>query len=120
MKIKPSDRPGLVRAFRAAKLHLSPSRFKGNDKSEFICWAINGARRAGEISAEERDLAKRVIESRLGDYIELVSWLLAPSSPVRGLVLDDRYSGGYKLQLHRQAWLDLLIAEFSDPVGVSA
>lgn len=97
-----ATRAELAEAFRAAKTRLwdgTPDH-KG---STFICLALERA--AGDAYFN----AKAVVESRLGSWGTYGAWL---DDQIGG----DAVGGLYQLDLQqaRHAWLDDLIAEFSE------
>ena len=78
-------------------------------KTQHICFALDDAKKAGEITVAQRDAATAVIEYRLGIHVTVGGWL----HHVHGVPLGKLKSNGRKLQATRHAWLDSLIKEFS-------
>jgi hypothetical protein len=96
-----TDRKAIAAAFRAAKPLLWDGASNGGER--FICHAIN------ESNHSARFAAMRVIQERLncaqrGCY-SLCRWL-----EFQGIAW--RHLTPKRLQAHRHAWLDMLIAEF--------
>lgn len=89
------------------------SDFYTGTKEKYVCLAI---RRAGDKceSAKDADAARRVVwmvESRLSPYATLESWLTAKGCLTYDHVgLDEAMYA--RIQQHRHAWLDEMIAEF--------
>ena len=101
------DRKALVKAFREGK------KFLWDGKSPQAPWtdntigfAIALAERAGAVTPRAGTLAANLIQRRLGCHTVMRNWLEDRGVP-RGDLTDER------VQAHRHAWLDLLIAEFS-------
>lgn len=72
-----------------------------------ICTAIDKAASKRKITVKTRDACKKVIATRLDNSITFENWLIRKSVTITEA---DRP----KVQAHRQAWLDLLIKEFSE------
>jgi hypothetical protein len=95
-----TDRKAIAAAFRAAKSLLwdgAPSFYA--DKFTFICNALVDSRH------EARHAASDVIRIRLSPFNFLNQWLKH-----KGIDAEDYPPE--RLQAHRHAWLDMLIAEF--------
>ena len=72
-----------------------------------ICAAIDKAARKRKITVKTGDACKKVIASRLNNSITFEGWLIRKSVTITEADIP-------KVQAHRQAWLDLLIKEFSE------
>lgn len=111
-----SSRADLVLAFRAAKKHLSATRKDSATKSEFICWALGNARRAGKITEEQMAAAHRLIQARIGGRTTLSDWLRCLHPELTEAVHQDYVQqSGRQAQITRRAWLNALVEEFSLP-----
>lgn len=103
------DRKSLVTAFCEGKKFLwdgKSARVPGQDG--MICFAIGSARERGRVSMQAETLAVNLIEQRLGRCSGMRTWLRNQGIPEREVTNEC-------VQAHRHAWLDLLIAEFSEP-----
>ena len=91
--------------FRAAKHYLN----RGNeDKSDYICSAINWAEYYSWVTYSAAKRAKKVIARRLGDDMSVISWL-----KVRGFVpMNETPCNNLQVQKYRHRWLNALIREF--------
>lgn len=80
---------------------------------EFICFAIDAAVPGLSIIKQEQitNKAKEIIQSRLGEHDTLNSWLRSKGIEFSSSGLSYK-EWCKKMQAHRSAWLDLLIAEF--------
>jgi len=86
--------------FYAAKRKL----WNGTGKTSgrvYICHAITST-----LSQREASHAKGIVMSRLSGAVTLDTWLITHA----GIQVDDMTPA--RMQAHRHAWLDLLIAEF--------
>ena len=72
-----------------------------------ICTAIDRAARKREITVKTGEACKKVMATRLGSSITFEGWLIRKNVTITEA---DRP----KVQALRQAWLDLLIKEFSE------
>ena len=72
-----------------------------------ICIAIDKAASKRKITVKTRDACRKVIASRLGNNLTFEGWLIRKNVSITE-------AGTPKMQSHRQAWLDLLIKEFSE------
>ena len=103
------DRKALVKALREGKKFLWDGRSPrppGQDR--MICFAIGIANSSGCVSERARSLCTNLISQRLDGCSGLRTWLRNQGIP-ESQITNER------LQAHRHAWLDLLIAEFSEP-----
>jgi hypothetical protein len=101
--------------FKQAKQHLAKD-FKEtlngyrHDKEKFICIAlITAAANCKRITEEDVKRCTAIVESRIDTYT-LEGWLVD-----RGCIPDaflNDHNILDRIQAHRHAWLDLLIAEF--------
>lgn len=96
-KYTKTQRRQIALAFRDAKSRLWDGKSTCFDKEQWICHAIG--------FGVSGDLARGVVEARLGDAAFLTQWL-----EWQGVVFDRRDAA--RIQAHRHAWLDLLIKEF--------
>lgn len=107
-----NERSEIAQAFRNAIPHLRLSIGLGEvNKSLYICHAINYGNKISDNSFEEiteaAKLAKDIIESRVrtnGVSRTFASWL-------RFVGVDTRGKDN-EVQIHRLAWLKMLIEEF--------
>jgi hypothetical protein len=100
--------------FTRAKQHLAKdydeTRYSPT-KEKFICIAITTAAvHTKRITEKDRSRCTAVVESRLDQAFTLEGWLVdrgcIPDEFLHDHALLDR------IQAHRQAWVDMLIAEF--------
>jgi len=120
MKLNKTERAGVARILKLAKPHLwngrgTPNSF-GDDKEEFICYALHKAVRRHDVYGQlcytgTRDvkyveLAKQIISSRLFPHTDLESWVM-------GQGIEVGRNNWPAVQAHRHAWLNMLIKEFS-------
>lgn len=110
------QRAAIVRALKAAKPLLwdgtgdAPDSW--SDRPElYICDAILNAHRSGAITTEERRVARDLIHERIDRCFSLAEWLHNHAGIHYSDITPPR------LQAHRHAWLDQLIAEFSMPAA---
>lgn len=98
----------IAAGFAAAKQYLwdGEEEFPIN-KSSYICLALKRARDKKEISRKAYLACASIISSRLDGTYTLKSWLIA-----RGIWKWELTAT--EVQVHRHAWLDLLIKEFSE------
>ena len=93
------------KVFKRAKKYLVKDCNDLSGKTRYICIAITG-------SASDMDAVRctSIIESRLDGFCTLTEWLAdkgcIPNNGFPSIANRDR------IQQHRHAWLDLLIAEF--------
>lgn len=114
MKFNKDERASLVKAFRAAKKYLSPTRFDKHDMCEYICWALDKAFERDGVTAWERNAAKTLVAKRLGGIPTLKDWMCAKHPELRGEMVHDYVENkGRKMQETRKAWLNAMIEEFS-------
>ena len=102
----------IAAAFRAAKPYLWDGLSNCNTqiKRQFICDAICLARSSAEFGDKGAYTeAKNIIGSRLGVAMTLTEWLRQRGIP------RDQLNNCARIQAHRHAWLDQLIAEFEAP-----
>lgn len=100
--------------FKRAKEHLAKNLHEVciiSRKQKFICLAIiTAAAHSKRVTAADVERCDEIVESRMGGAYVMESWLA-----VRGYVPEysrlDRATKD-RIQAHRHAWLDLLIAEF--------
>jgi hypothetical protein len=100
--------------FTRAKQHLAKDlheAYNHSGKEKFICIAIiTAAAHCKRITKEDVERCTEVVESRLEGAYTLEGWL-NDRGCVPGHELCDRATKD-RIQAHRHAWLDLLIAEF--------
>lgn len=109
------ERRGIARAFTKAKEALWSGIGKEalHPFQKYICHAIDSTGRWGVNRLEHSyfGMAKSIVQERLGEHYSFERWLHAhgvsngPRVGTRNSVL---------MQAHRHAWLDKLIAEFSE------
>ena len=99
--------------FKRTKQHLAKdfSETCNTSKEKFICIAITTASAYSKrITDKDVERCRDIVESRLEHTYTLESWLESKrcinSYSLCGRTTKDR------IQEHRHAWLDLLIAEF--------
>lgn len=97
---------GLVKAFKVAKRHVSPTYWCGG-KSQFICHALENAWHLREITEDECLAAKLILVTRLKPYGNCVE------SYLDEIGIDWRAYPSDEVQKYRHRWLDALILEFS-------
>lgn len=103
------DRKALVKAFREGKKLLWDGRSgTHNPMDAMICFTIGRAQSKGLVSDQAYTLATNLIDQRLAGSCGMRSWLRNQGIPEREITNE-------RMQAHRHAWLDLLIAEFSAP-----
>lgn len=105
-KYTKKQRAGIAEAFKAAKPFLQGPGADIDNKSCWISQAIFEGGGGGDWQ-EGTAAAQFVIRSRLAGNEFLWQWLRERGIPKEDLTFD-------RLQAHRHAWLDLLIAEFSE------
>lgn len=99
-----AKREQIAQAFKNAKKHLWNGLGRQGKKQEFICLAIR-SRFDGDVI--DANTAIHIIEQRIGWCNTMSCWLTEQGIPVSQITPR-------RLQAHRHAWLDMLIAEFSD------
>lgn len=109
------ERQGIARAFMKAKevLWNGVGKEAVLPQQKYICHAIDSTGR-WEVNHTEFGyfgMAKSIIQDRLGEYYSFERWLHA-----HGVSNGPRAGTGNSklMQAHRLAWMDLLIAEFSE------
>lgn len=104
------QRKDILRALKAARpLIWDGTLPRGNDgKMLYICDAIWRAHENGAISRRAHLAAKRLVSDRIDRRFSLEEWLLHDAGIRRSEITIAR------LQAHRIAWVDHLIAEFSE------
>lgn len=107
---------GMRKAFQAAKLHLShgssiPDIYDYNF-SKYICNALATAEWHGFITWKQKNDAKNLLDTRLGGYHSIESWL---GVNVEGFaeMANDKKITTRMIQDYRRRWLDSLIEEFT-------
>lgn len=75
-------------------------------KEKFICCAISGAAEEGRIPRRDSERVQDIVEKRLSGHTTLEGWLA--SKGIIPVTDQDRT----RIQQHRHAWLDMMIAEF--------
>jgi hypothetical protein len=99
----------IAAVFKEAKKYLATS--KGDNKTTYICIAIN------EVSDTKYRLfnscvcARSIINERLGESFTVGSWLAHNGFITNNDFNDRKYQN--QLQKYRHRWLDSLIEEFS-------
>lgn len=97
-----TERLAVAAVFREAKKHLAHDGRLG--KWPYICYAINAV--AGDRPTKAHTAARKVVMDRLGGRASMLPWLEDQGIPRQEITIN-------RLQAHRHAWLDQLIAEFS-------
>ena len=100
--------------FTRAKQHLANDlheAYNHSGKEKFICIAITtAAAHSKRITKEDVERCTEVVESRLKGAYTLEGWLndwgCVPAHELCDRTTKDR------IQAHRHAWVDMLIAEF--------
>jgi hypothetical protein len=100
--------------FKRVKEHLAKDlheAYNRSGKEKFICIAITtAAAHTKRITEEDRSRCTAIVESRLEGTYTMEGWLVD-----RGCIpeyeLCDRATKD-RIQAHRHAWVDMLIAEF--------
>ena len=102
--MKQADRQKIANSIRSALPYLWNGRgIWGNEKSEYICFAID--RTYGYYSNDSNtEAAKKVIHQRIAPYGTVEDWLEAQGVKRIGI---------RRVQAYRKAWMKLLIEEFS-------
>ena len=97
--------------FKRAKQHLAKDfEETRNDKEKFICIAITiAAARCKRMTDEDVERCEGIIGSRIDTYT-LEGWLVNRGCIPEEFLNDPNILD--RIQAHRHAWLDLLIAEF--------
>lgn len=104
-----SKRAQIAYAFECAKQYLWDGATDAKQPSfEFICGCLDHTHDCGEITRDVWIAALDVIGDRLGHTETLEGWLNAQG-------ITDTNGPSSRLQAHRLAWLNLLIAEFRRP-----
>jgi hypothetical protein len=99
--------------FTRAKQHLAKDYEETrNDcgKEKFICLAISTSQRKTNMSIEDAARCEHMVSSRLGFEYTLEGWL-ADRGCISGEFLND-HNILDRIQAHRHAWVDHMIAEF--------
>ena len=100
--------------FKRAKQHLATDYNETRYypcKEKFICLAIDlVCLRNGRATEADRSRCAGIITSRLEGAYTLEGWLESTGC-IKNYLLCDRITYD-RIQEHRHAWLDLLIAEF--------
>ena len=73
----------------------------------YICAALCRASEERKITARVRKCCQEIIDQRIDDKVTLERWLI--SKGIKNAELTCQ-----RMQVHRHAWLDLLIKEFSE------
>lgn len=85
--------------------------FKERFKEKFICTAIDRvARKTKRVKKTDSKRCEGIIAARLGGAYTLESWLVGRGCIKTGYSQHPRTLD--RIQQHRHAWLDMLIAEF--------
>ena len=97
--------------FTHAKNLLAKDWYEPSSKTRYICIAIGAAAEDRKrITVKDLVRCASIIESRLEGFCTLEGWLAdkgcIPNACFQSMATRDR------IQHHRHAWLDLLIAEF--------
>jgi ribosomal protein L16/L10AE len=99
--------------FKRAKQHLAKNftEMCNTGKEKFICIAIyTAAGHSKRVTDRDVERCRNIVESRLEGKETIESWLVTQGC-VPEHNLCDR-STKDRIQAHRHAWLDMLIAEF--------
>lgn len=110
----PTNKTAILRALKAARPLIWNGKGPSPDASEtntnpYICDAILQAFRNGDITDDEKQAAKDLINDRINHRFSLKEWLELDCGIHRSEITPAR------VQAHRIAWVDQLIAEFSAP-----
>jgi hypothetical protein len=101
-------------AFKRAKQHLAmdfKETLNGSGKEKFICIAITvAAAHCKRMTDEAVERCEDVIKSRMGGAYTLEGWLVDRGCISETFLNDHNILD--RIQAHRHAWLDSLIAEF--------
>ena len=99
--------------FKRAKQHLAKDFEETRNrprKEKFICIAlITAAANCKRITEEDEERCTAIVESRIDTYT-LEGWLVDRGCIPENFLNDHNILD--RIQAHRHAWLDLLIAEF--------
>jgi hypothetical protein len=100
--------------FKRAKEHLAKNIQETRDhsgKQKFICLAITtAAAHSKRVTDEDVKRCDEIIESRMDRAYTMERWLFWQGCVPDYFALDRTTKD--RIQAHRHAWLDLLIAEF--------
>jgi hypothetical protein len=97
--------------FKRTKQHLAKDWASAQTKDRFICLAISiAAAHSGRLTNKDVERCTEIVESRLQGLYTLESWLESRGC-LNNYFLCDLGTKN-RIQEHRHAWLDLLIAEF--------
>jgi hypothetical protein len=100
--------------FKRAKEHLAKNIQETRDhsgKQKFICLAIiTAAAHSKRITAADVERCDEIVESRMDRANTMERWLFWQGCVPDYFTLDRTTKD--RIQAHRHAWLDLLIAEF--------
>lgn len=119
-----ASREELAAAFTAARSLLSETNtYDRRDRREYICHCLELAQAQRFIPARVSVEARQVIRERLNagsgwaSFNSLQSWITHHHPELMDEVFNDRFwdRKGCKMQATRMAWLNSLIAEFSQP-----
>jgi hypothetical protein len=101
-------------AFKQAKRCLAKDfkeTLNGSGKEKFICIAITvAAANCKRITDKDVERCEDVIKSRMDGEYTLEGWLVGRGCIPEAFLNDHNILD--RIQAHRHAWLDLLIAEF--------
>jgi hypothetical protein len=101
--MKQANRQRIANAIRAGLPYLWNGRILNNNKTSFICFAIDEPH--GYSNDPDAEAAKKVIHKRIAPYTTVEDWLEAQG--VKRIT-------NRKLQAYRKAWMRSLIEEFSN------
>ncbi len=97
--------------FKRAKQHLAKDFEETHRKEKFICIAITtAAAYTKRMTSGDIERCTGIVESRLEHDYTLEGWLESKGC-VNNYFLCDRTTKD-RIQAHRHAWVDMLIAEF--------
>lgn len=96
------QRAGIAAAFRAAKPLLWDGAPDRPGQHDFICFALDAT------AYRYRHTARNIVRERLDGYLSMCTWLARQG-------VRKKQMTPTRVQAHRHAWLDMLIAEFEAP-----
>lgn len=108
-----------------AKVHLRTSvpamSEYGSSRSTYICLALRASSELGDITQRDAARVQKIVAGRLGRYVCVEDWLRSkgvrvPNPPHESCATAThaRYRAFLtKVQTHRHAWVDRMIAEFA-------
>lgn len=88
----------------------SVDKYYVSGKQQFICIAAQVAKDTGKIEYKDENKITKIIADRLYPYETITDWLIGNKALDPAFELDKETRN--RLQKHRHAWLDMMIAEF--------